>query len=308
MGVDRFCRVRRAHPSRWFAAAGSRRPGGGAESQTIGRTMSRDAPAVRPAGGEHGRSRASMFHDDTATSRTSDPVARRSVTARLRVPEPNAPASNGHHTLRVIVVDDHELARKGLVDLLQHRGISVVADAPLAADAISQAVSLAPDVLITDLCMPGLSAIEATHRLAAVAPEVHVLVLTGVDDDDQVMAALLAGACGYLLKTASIDQIVEGISATARGDAAISPAIASRLVGRLRAPNRANSPSLGAELTPRELEVLRLVALGANNRSIANTLHLSEYTVKQYISRILDKLKVGNRTQAAVRAVRCGLV
>ena len=270
--------------------------------------MSRDAPAMPPAGKAHERSGALTFHDGTATSRTSDPVARRSIAAPLRVPEATAPASNGHHRLRVIVVDDHELARKGLVDLLQHRGISVVAEAPLAADAMSQAVRLAPDVLVTDLCMPGLSAIEATHRLAALAPAVRVLVLTGVDDDDHVMAALLAGACGYLLKTASIDQIVEGISATARGDAAISPAIAARLVRRLRAPNRTNPPSWGAELTPRELEVLRLVALGANNRRIADTLHLSEYTVKQYISRILDKLNVGNRIQAAVRAVRCGLV
>jgi DNA-binding NarL/FixJ family response regulator len=208
----------------------------------------------------------------------------------------------------VIVVDDHELARKGLVDLLAHRGICVVAEAQLAAVAISQAVEYAPDVLITELCMPGMSAIEATHRLNALAPEVRVLVLTGLDDDSYVMAALLAGACGYLLKSASIEQIVEGISAAAQGDSAISPAIATRLVRRLREPNRTSLHTCGVELTPREVEVLRLVARGSDNRRIAETLHLSEYTVKQYVSSILEKLQVGNRIQAAVRAVRCGLV
>lgn len=205
-------------------------------------------------------------------------------------------------------MDDHELARKGLVDLLQQRGIRVVAEARLAADALPQAVDLAPHVLITDLCMPGMSAIAATQRLTAIAPEVHVVVLTAVDDDRLVMAALLAGACGYLLKSASIDQIVEGISAAARGDSALSPAVASHVVRCVREPNRATPQTSGLDLTPREVDVLRLVAQGADNRRIAETLHLSEYTVKQYVSTILTKLQVGNRIQAAVRAVRCGLV
>lgn len=272
--------------------------------------MSSEAVGMRPVGKEDESFRAPMFRDGTAPSTRGDHVARRPVrsTLSLRQPEASSPASNGRHRLRVIVVDDHELARKGLVDLLEQRGIRVAAEACLAAHAISQAVELAPDVLITDLCMPGMSAIEAIQRLTAISPEVRVLVLTGVDDDSQVMAALLAGACGYLLKSASIDQIIEGVSAAAQGDSAISPAIATRLVRRLREPNRITPQTCGVELTPREVAVLQLVARGADNRRIAETLHLSEYTVKQYVSSILEKLQVGNRLQAAVHAVRCGLV
>lgn len=272
--------------------------------------MSSEAAEMGLAGKGDEPSGTAMLRDGAATSTRDDSMARRSVPAplRLRQPEANPRAWNGRHRLRVIVVDDHELARKGLVDLLEQRGIRVVAEAWLAADAIAQAVALGPDVLVTDLCMPGMSAIEATQRLTALAPGVRVLVLTGDDDDGRVMTALLAGACGYLLKTASIDQIVDGISAAARGDSAISPTIATRLVQRLREPNRIHTQTCGVDLTPREVEVLQLVASGASNHCIAETLHLSEYTVKQYVSDILEKLQVGNRIQAAVRAVRCGLV
>jgi len=211
-------------------------------------------------------------------------------------------------TLTVIVVDDHDLFRGNLVELLEERGIRVVGEAALAADGIRQAIKLHPDVVLMDLSMPGMSGVEATQRLAAAAPLVRVLALTVVADDRHVMDALLAGACGYLLKEASIDQIVEGIRAAVRGESIISPRIASRLVGRLRAPEETEPGLSGAELTPREHEVLELLARGMDNTEIAQALNLSQHTVKNHVSSILVKLQVENRVQAAVRAVRGGLL
>jgi DNA-binding NarL/FixJ family response regulator len=210
--------------------------------------------------------------------------------------------------LKVIVVDDHELFRRGLIDLLEERGIQVVGEAPLAREAIRQASELGPAVVLMDLSMPGMSGIEAIQRLTAVAPQAHVLVLTMMTDDQHVMSALLAGASGYLLKDASIDQIVEGIRAAARGESSISPRIASRLIRRLREPEAIEPGLSGSDLTPRELEVLELLTRGLDNAEIAQALYLSQHTVKNHVSNVLIKLQVENRIQAAVRAVRGGLV
>ncbi len=206
-----------------------------------------------------------------------------------------------------MVVDDHEVFRRGLVPLLQERSIKVVAEAGLAADGIRLASELSPDVVLMDLNMPGMSGIEATQRLSAAAPLVRVLVLTVVADHRNVTDALLAGASGYLVKDASIDQIVEGIRAAARGESLISPRIASQLVRRLREPPELE-PVAGTELTPREFEVLEMLARGMDNPEIARALFLSQHTVKNHVSSILAKLQVENRIQAAVRAVRRGLV
>ncbi len=211
-------------------------------------------------------------------------------------------------SLKVIVVDDNDLFRGSLVALLEERGIRVVGEASLAVDAIRQARELHPDVVLMDLSMPGMSGIEATQRLAAAAPLVRVLVLTVFADDRHVLDALLAGACGYLLKEASIDQIVAGIKAAASGESMISPRIASRLVGRLREPEEPNPGLSGAQLTPREYQVLEMLAGGMNNTEIAQALSLSQHTVKNHVSSILVKLQVENRIQAAVRAVRGGLL
>ena len=210
--------------------------------------------------------------------------------------------------LRVVVVDDHEVFRRGLVPLLEQRGIRVIGEAGLAADGIRQASELSPDVVLMDLNMPGMSGIEATQRLSAAAPLVRVLVLTVAADQRNVTDALLAGACGYLVKDASIDQIIEGIKAAARGESLISPRIASQLVLRLREPPEIEPSLAGAELTPRESEVLEMVARGIDNREIAKALYLSQHTVKNHVSSILVKLQVQNRIQAAVHAVRKGLV
>jgi DNA-binding NarL/FixJ family response regulator len=208
----------------------------------------------------------------------------------------------------VIVVDDHELFRGGLVALLEERGVHVVGEASLAAEGIQKAAELAPDVVLMDLSMPGMSGVEATQRLTTVAPHARVLVLTVMADERYVMDALLAGACGYLLKDSPIDQIIEGIRAAARGESMISAKVASRLVERLRQPAAVEPALSGSNLTAREREVLELLARGMDNPEIAAALHLSQHTVKNHVSSILIKLQVENRVQAAVRAVRGGLV
>ena len=209
---------------------------------------------------------------------------------------------------KVIIVDDHELFRHGVIGLLEERGIEVVGEAGLAVEAIRLAEAAGPCVVLMDLRLPGMSGIEATQRLTAVAPLARVLVLTVFVDDQHIIDALLAGACGYVLKDAPIEQIVEGIRAAARGESLISPRIASRLVRRVREPGEIE-PSVTVEaLTPRELEVLELLARGLDNSEIARALYLSQHTVKNHVSTILNKLQVQNRIQAAVRAVRGGLV
>jgi DNA-binding NarL/FixJ family response regulator len=210
--------------------------------------------------------------------------------------------------LKVIVVDDHELFRRGLIGLLEERGIQVAGEAGLAADGIRLAADIGPCVVLMDLSMPGMSGIEATQRLTAAAPLARVLVVTVFVDDQHVIDALLAGACGYVLKDAPIEQIVEGIRAAERGESLISPRIASRLVRRLREPDEVEASVTGEELTRRELEVLELLARGLDNSEIAHALYLSQHTIKKYVSTILMKLQVENRIQAAVRAVRGGLV
>jgi DNA-binding NarL/FixJ family response regulator len=210
--------------------------------------------------------------------------------------------------LKVIVVDDHELFRRGVIGLLEERGVHVIGEAGLAADGIRQAAGVGPCVVLMDLSLPGMSGIEATQRLTAAAPLARVLVLTVFVDDQHVIDALLAGACGYVLKDAPIEQIVEGIRAAARGESLISPRIASRLVHRLREPDELDLSVTEDPLTPREFEVLELLARGLDNSEIAQALYLSQHTIKNHVSTILMKLQVENRIQAAVRAVRGGLV
>jgi DNA-binding NarL/FixJ family response regulator len=207
-----------------------------------------------------------------------------------------------------MVVDDHELFRAGLVAVLEERGIQVVAEAALASDALALASERKPDVVLMDLSMPGMPGIEATRRLTTATPPIRVLVLTVVDSGQKVMDTLLAGASGYLLKDAPIDQIVEGIFAAARGESVLSPPIASLLVRRLREPAETEPPLPDPEFTERQLEVLELLARGISNQEIAKALFLSEHTVKNHVSSILLKLEVANRIQAAVRAVRGRIV
>jgi DNA-binding NarL/FixJ family response regulator len=211
--------------------------------------------------------------------------------------------------LRVMLVDDHDLFRTGLRNLLEEQGVQIVAEASNWAAALGLVRELAPDVVVMDLNMPGMNGIEATREIARLAPLTRVLVLTISDQDDDVIDAILAGACGYLLKDSSIQDLMQGIRAASIGEALISPHIASKVLQRIRAYGVASDDAVsGPELSERETEVLRLIANGKDNAEIAQELHISPKTVKNHISNILMKLQIENRIQAAVYAVRRGLV
>jgi DNA-binding NarL/FixJ family response regulator len=209
---------------------------------------------------------------------------------------------------RVVVVDDHDLFRTGLMNLLTEQGIHVVGEAATGEAAVKLVRDLAPDVVVMDIHMPGISGVDATRELAAVAPRSRVVVLTISEEDGDVVDAVMAGACGYLLKSSSIEELVAGIRAAAAGESLISPQIATKVLQLLRAQSPGRSQPLRAELSQRELEVLKLIAIGKDNAEIAKDLFISPKTVKNHISNILMKLQIDNRIQAAVYAVRSGIV
>ena len=208
------------------------------------------------------------------------------------------------------MVDDHDLFRTGLKTLLEEQGVNVVGEAPNGQTAIRLASELAPDVIVMDLNMPGLTGVETTRKLAGVAPLTRVVVLTISADDDDVMDAVMAGACGYLLKDSSIQELILGIRAAASGESLISPQIAAKVLRRLRSQSSSvdAAETIRAELSDREIEVLKLIANGKDNAQIARDLFISPKTVKNHISNILMKLQIENRIQAAVYAVRSGIV
>ena len=213
--------------------------------------------------------------------------------------------------LRVVVVDDHDLFRSGLRRLLDEQDeLDVVADARRGDEAVQKAAELKPDVVVMDINMPGMSGVEATRGVLAASPDSAVLMLTVTSDENAVLDAVLAGASGYLLKDATLPDIVRGIRAAAAGQSLIAPSIAGDLLARLRrhgAPDAAPAPA-APRLSPRELDVLRLVVAGCDNREIGERLHLSASTIKHHVSSTLEKLGVENRIQAAVLAVRLGLI
>jgi DNA-binding NarL/FixJ family response regulator len=213
-------------------------------------------------------------------------------------------------SLRVLIVDDHDLFRTGLRNLLEEQGVLIVGEAATGAEAVKIVREIAPDVVVMDLNMPGMGGVDATRHITSIAPLTRVVMLTISEDDSDVMDAILAGACGYLLKDSSIQDLMAGIRAASRGESLISPNIAAKVLQRVRAtstqPEIANT--IRAELSDREIEVLKLIANGKDNAVIAGELHISPKTVKNHISNILMKLQIDNRIQAAVYAVRSGIV
>lgn len=222
----------------------------------------------------------------------------------------SAADERGPETLRVLIVDDHDLFRTGLRNLLEEQGVVVSGEAASGADAVRSVREIAPDVVVMDLNMPGMGGVEATRHIAAIAPLTRVVVLTISDEDADVMDAILAGACGYLLKDSSIDELMAGIRAAWRGESLISPGIAAKVLQRVRATSAQPeiADTIRSELSDREIEVLKLIANGKDNAVIAAELHISPKTVKNHISNILMKLQIDNRIQAAVYAVRSGIV
>jgi len=211
--------------------------------------------------------------------------------------------------VRVLLVDDHDLFRTGLRTLLEEQSVEVVGEAATGEDAVDLVKEEAPDVVLMDLEMPGMGGVEATREIAAAAPLTRVVVLTISDHDSDVMDAVIAGACGYLLKDSSIPDLMRGIRAASVGESLISPTIASKMLQRLRAasPDTQAAETLLAQLSERELEVLKLIANGKDNSEIASELFISAKTVKNHISNILLKLSIENRIQAAVYAVKSGI-
>lgn len=216
----------------------------------------------------------------------------------------------GDNELRVVLVDDHEMFRTTLRELLESSGrVRVAGEAANGEQAILLARDEAPDVVVMDLAMPGIGGAEATRRIVAESPHSRVVVLTVSADEKDLLDAILAGAVGYLLKSATVDELIQGIETAARGDVLISPAIAGHLLGWVRS-DRPAVPTLpeSDHLSPREHEVLRLVAEGLDNAAIAQALGISPKTARNHVSNILMKLQMSNRIQAAVYAVRRGLV
>ena len=204
--------------------------------------------------------------------------------------------------IRVLVADDHAVVRAGIVALLAAEpGIEVVGEAVDGEDAVERALALRPDLVVMDVRMPRLTGDAATATIRAQADEVRVLVLTTYESDASILSAIEAGASGYLLKAAPADELIAGVRSVAAGEVALSPAIAAQLVARMREP----AP---APLTPRETEVLRLVADGLSNREIGERLFLGESTVKTHLLRTFEKLGVNDRTRAVTLAMQRGLI
>jgi DNA-binding NarL/FixJ family response regulator len=207
---------------------------------------------------------------------------------------------------RVVVVDDHDLFRRGLRGSLEEQGLRVIGEAADGQEAVRLVVHAMPDVVVMDLQMPKMSGVEVVSELAVKAPAVKVLMLTVSGDEQSVTDAIEAGARGYLLKQATIEEIAAGVRAAAAGEALISPRIAAQLLERMR--RRVPGAPARPRLTERELDVLRLVAEGRDNQEIAAALTISPRTAKNHVASILAKLGLDNRIQAAVYAVRKGLV
>ena len=212
--------------------------------------------------------------------------------------------------IRTLVVDDHTLFRKGLRSLLEHlTGMEVVGEASTGPEAVTLAQELVPDVVLMDIQMPVMSGIEATRQILQENPHIGIILVTMFDDAESVLSGMRAGARGYVLKGAEPEELRHAIEAAYRGEVLLSPAIAAKLVRRFEVrPGSQEVGLLYEELTPRELDVLRLAAEGMSNKEIAVTLTLSEKTVKNRITNIFSKLRVNDRTQAVLHALRTGLV
>jgi DNA-binding NarL/FixJ family response regulator len=208
--------------------------------------------------------------------------------------------------IRVLVADDHLVVRRGIGVLLSSvDGVEVVGEATTGAEAIREAQLTRPDVIIMDLQMPGMDGIEATRRLVSLLPEVAVLVLTMFEDDDSVLAAMRAGARGYLLKGGEQQDMLAAIRSVVAGQVVIGPSVAGKLIGYLSAPQPAATPF--PELTPREREILERIAAGDGNAVIAARFGVAPKTVGNHVSAIFAKLRVASRAEAILRAREEGL-
>jgi NarL family two-component system response regulator LiaR len=210
--------------------------------------------------------------------------------------------------ITVLVVDDHKVVRQGVRAFMDTQpDLTVVGEAGAGEEAVALAAEHAPDVVIVDLVMPGMDGVEVTRQVKQVSPRTQVIVLTSYHQDEHIFPAIRAGALSYLLKDVGPAELADAVRKAANGEAVLHPRVAARVVQELHGA-RHDSPNPFTELSDRELEVLRLIADGLNNADIAETLVISEKTVKSHVSNILNKLHLADRTQAAVYAWREGVV
>lgn len=210
--------------------------------------------------------------------------------------------------MKILLCDDQAVIRDGLEMLLNlEKDIQVIATAQDGAEAVELAEQKHPDLVLMDLKMPGTNGIEATRQIRAKFPNIKVLVLTTYDDDEWVFDAIRAGASGYLLKDTPREKIIEAVRGTMAGKSFVDPAVAGKLFSQIASNQTQPASLLTEKLTERETDVLHLIARGFNNGEIASRLHLSEGTVRNHVSAILEKLGVSDRTQAAVIAIQHGL-
>jgi NarL family two-component system response regulator LiaR len=208
--------------------------------------------------------------------------------------------------IRVMIVDDHAIVRKGIRALLAtEKDFQVVGEVGDGVEAVAQAQVLKPDVILMDLVMPKMDGIEATRQITAKQPATRVLVLTSFAADDKVFPAIKAGALGYLLKDSGPDELVQAIRCVHRGEPSLEPSIARKVLTEMSGALK--KPLSVDPLTDRELEILRLIAQGRNNKEIAGYLVIAEMTVRTHVSNILSKLHLASRTQAALYALKEGL-
>jgi NarL family two-component system response regulator LiaR len=210
--------------------------------------------------------------------------------------------------ITILIVDDHTIVRQGVRTLLDlHPDLQVVGEAENAEAALPLVEELVPDVVLLDLLLPGMNGVEATRRIKRISPRTQIVVLTSYIEDEHLFPALRAGALSYLLKDIRPRELAESIRKAARGESVLHSRVAARMIQEVRETKRKVPPAF-AELTPRELEVLQLLAEGQSNTAIAAQLVLSEKTVRGYTSNILSKLQMEDRTQAAVFAWQQGLI
>ncbi|MGI8776547.1 MAG: response regulator [Acidimicrobiales bacterium] len=217
------------------------------------------------------------------------------------------PVTEDPNSISVLVVDDEELFRRGLRTVLDTEPGFTCSEADDGVQAVARTADLAPDIVLMDVRMPNMGGIEAAARIREEAPSTRVIMLTASDDDDDLYAAVRAGANGYLLKDSSFDTVVEGVRAVARGESLINPSMATKLMAEFAAMAEGRPTETTARLSDRELDVLRLVAQGRTNREAAAALNLSENTVKNHMANILDKLHLRSRVEAAIYALRSKL-
>jgi two-component system nitrate/nitrite response regulator NarL len=207
--------------------------------------------------------------------------------------------------IRVLLADDHALFRRGLASLLEHReDVEVVGEASTGEEAVERARELMPDVILMDVRMPGAGGLEATRRLKEEMPYLKILILTVSEDEEDLFAAMKGGAQGYLLKNIDPDELVASIHQVQRGEAPLAPSMAAKILREFSGPSAKPGPAL----TARERQVLELVARGDANKEIARHLGIAENTVKNHLRNILEKLHLQNRVQAAMYAIREGLI